>query len=67
MRLHGSQARLEALNPRLVLGRGYAVVQDRVSGVVIKSASQAWPGQALRIDVHDGHLGAKVTEVDPGP
>ena len=67
MRLDGSQARLEALNPRLVLGRGYAVVQDRASGVVIKSASQAWPGQALRIDVHDGHLGAKVTEVDPGP
>jgi exodeoxyribonuclease VII large subunit len=67
MRLDGSQARLEALNPPLVLGRGYAVVQDKLSGTIIKTASQAWPGQALRIDVHDGHLGAKVTEVDPGP
>ena len=67
MRLAGFQARLEALSPRLVLARGYAIVQDSLSGTTIKSAGQAWPGQDLRIDLHDGRLGARVTQTGQTP
>jgi len=65
--LAGCLARLEALNPHLVLGRGYAIVQDRLSGASITSTNQAWPGQELRIDLRDGCLGARVTHAEQTP
>ena len=62
-RLTGSEAKLQALNPSLVLERGYAIVQDRESGARIRSVQQVMLGNQLMILVHDGSLGARVTEV----
>jgi len=63
MGLVGAEARLQALSPRLVLERGYALVQDRASGSSIGSVRQAAVGSEVTIHLRDGGLGAKVTEV----
>ena len=51
--------RLLALNPRAVLARGYAIVEDD-AGHVIQSVRKTHPGQALRITVSDGDFRARV-------
>ncbi len=51
--------RLLALNPKAVLARGYALVQDD-QGHVIESVTQTHPGQSLRITVADGAFPAQV-------
>ncbi len=55
--------RLSALNPRAVLARGYALVQDDAGHVLI-SVKQTHPGQPLRITLSDGSLRARVAETD---
>ena len=60
--LAGQTARLQALNPRSVMARGYAVVQDGSSGARIHSVKQVVPGQEVRIHVQDGRLDAQVTK-----
>jgi exodeoxyribonuclease VII large subunit len=62
-RLSGHTARLEALSPRLVVCRGYAVVEDRATGARIKSVRQSASGQEVMIHVSDGRLDAQVTEI----
>jgi exodeoxyribonuclease VII large subunit len=63
--LAGCASRLRALSPRLVLERGYALVQDRYSGVTIRSVRQVVPGDEVTINVHDGRVEAGVREVVP--
>lgn len=58
-RLTGS---LRALSPQSTLDRGYAVVQTAGGGVV-RSASDAAPGDALLVTVANGTLDADVTSV----
>ncbi|GAB4281900.1 MAG: exodeoxyribonuclease VII large subunit [Deferrisomatales bacterium] len=61
----GWAARLEALSPLAVLGRGYAVVRTS-SGRVVRAAAQCRPGQPLDVRVARGELGCRVEEVrDP--
>jgi len=62
MDLDRCRVALEALNPHLVLLRGYAIVRDRATGDPITSVRQAAVGQDLGISLHDGCLGARVTE-----
>jgi len=50
--------RLSALNPRAVLARGYALVQDE-HGRIIDSVTKTHPGQLLRITVADGDFPAR--------
>ncbi|GAC1546959.1 MAG: exodeoxyribonuclease VII large subunit [Herpetosiphon sp.] len=52
-------ARLNPLNPRATLARGYAVVR-RPNGQVITSAHAVDAGDALLIDLRDGTLGVSV-------
>ena len=59
-RLKSIAARLNALSPLAVLGRGYSVVQD-INGNTIKSAGQLNTGDALDIRFADGAVGAWVT------
>jgi len=67
IRVNGYIPRLQALDPRSVLARGYAMVQDGLSGVMITSTQQTALGQELSIHLHDGSLGARVTEISsPG-
>jgi exodeoxyribonuclease VII large subunit len=58
--LLGQQARLSALGPQSVLGRGYAVVSSAQG--VVKDAGQVQPGDKLDVRVRDGRFGARVEE-----
>ncbi|MFK7931239.1 MAG: exodeoxyribonuclease VII large subunit [Myxococcota bacterium] len=57
-RLRSVQARLEALSPRAVLGRGYAVVRGPQG--IISDASQVVAGQDLDVEVAVGRFGVSV-------
>ena len=52
---------LEAMNPRNVLKRGYAIVRG-IDGDYIKSAADTLPGQKLNITVADGDFDAAVID-----
>ncbi len=54
--------RLESLSPLGVLARSYSVTR-LPSGEVVRSATQVGVGDALEILLHQGALGARVTEV----
>jgi exodeoxyribonuclease VII large subunit len=60
-RLRAAAGRLDALSPLAVLGRGYAIAQLAASGAILRRASQAEPGDALRILLAEGELEAAVT------
>ena len=59
-RLDRAALRLELLDPRLVLQRGYALLTD-TEGQPVTSARQAHPGDALRATLADGELDVTVT------
>ena len=47
--------RLDLLDPKLVLQRGYALLTD-LDGTAISQTSQTWTGQALRATLADGEV-----------
>ncbi len=53
-------ARAGALDPRLTLRKGFAVVEHEGSGTVVSSVSAVKPGDLLRIGVEDGTFRAEV-------
>jgi exodeoxyribonuclease VII large subunit len=55
-RLAIQEARLRALHPARVLDRGYAVVQDRLTGARLTSASQAMVDQELHLHMRGGRV-----------
>ena len=59
-RLERAALRLQLLDPRLVLQRGYALLTD-TEGAVVSSVRQAPPGVALRATLADGELDVTVT------
>ncbi len=60
-RLHSLREKLASLNPRAVLARGYALVQDE-EGQLVRDADSVRPGQKLRIEVYRGQFSAVVAE-----
>ena len=54
-------ARLELLNPRQVLSRGYALLTG-MDGQVISSVSQATPGKAMHAELADGSVDVVATQ-----
>jgi exodeoxyribonuclease VII large subunit len=54
------ELRLQLLDPRLVLQRGYALLTDAGSGHAITSAAQAHAGQAVRASLSDGEVDLRV-------
>lgn len=54
------ELRLQLLDPRLVLQRGYALLTDVASGHPITSVRQAQPGQAIRAALADGEVDLRV-------
>jgi exodeoxyribonuclease VII large subunit len=54
------EARLQALSPLGILARGYAIALHEPSGKALLRASDARPGDALTVLVHEGSLRAKV-------
>jgi exodeoxyribonuclease VII large subunit len=58
--LEHARLRLELLDPRLVLQRGYALLTDR-SGKAVTRAVQTHPGQDLKATLTDGEVALTVT------
>ena len=54
------RTQLQALDPRRVLERGYALVSDTASGQLITSAQGTQQGDRLHIALRDGTLSARV-------
>ncbi len=52
--------RLQLLDPRLVLQRGYALLTEPESGRPVTSVRQVHPGQALRAALADGEVDVQV-------
>ncbi len=59
--LDGLRARLASLDPNAVLARGYAILQEPATGMVITSVAQATPGALIRARVADGEFDATVS------
>lgn len=57
--------RLQLLDPRLVLQRGYALLTDQASGRPVTSVQQVKEGQALRAALADGAVDVGVKHVAP--
>ena len=60
MEVEGMQARLVSLDPRAVLQRGYAIVQQEATGQVVASVRQVSAGDRLRVLVADGDFETSV-------
>jgi exodeoxyribonuclease VII large subunit len=58
-------ARLDALSPLAVLGRGYAVCWNETRTGIIRSARTVRPGDGVRVVLADGELGCRVEEALP--
>ncbi|GGK16560.1 exodeoxyribonuclease 7 large subunit [Pilimelia terevasa] len=54
-------ARLRALSPHATLSRGYAIVQH-ADGRIVRAAADVAPGDALRLRLADGTVGATVAD-----
>ncbi len=55
-------ARLDALSPLAVLGRGYAVCWNEARTGIIRSAAAVEPGTRVRVTLAEGELGCRVEE-----
>ncbi|MEM9657293.1 MAG: exodeoxyribonuclease VII large subunit [Planctomycetota bacterium] len=64
-RLATTAAKLEALSPLAVLGRGYSVTQDGDARAVLRSIKQVRVGQALRTRLPDGAALSRVEQLEP--
>ncbi len=62
-RLSAAAAKLDALSPLKVLGRGYALVLDD-KGKAIQSVGQTSADARLELHLHDGRLAVTVDEVE---
>ena len=63
--VRGLQGRLEAVSPLATLQRGYAIVQRKATGALVRSVSDVAAGDELTIRVSDGEFEAGATKV-PG-
>jgi exodeoxyribonuclease VII large subunit len=61
-RLRGAAARLDALSPLAVLGRGYAVCWNADRTAIIRDASAVAPGERVHVKLANGELGCEVRE-----
>jgi exodeoxyribonuclease VII large subunit len=66
LKLSTATAQFQALNPRAVLSRGYAILTDKTSGRVISSVKSVILGQETLIQLQDGSLGATIKSIHPG-
>ncbi len=54
-------AKLDALSPLKVLGRGYAMARTQDGGI-LRSSDQVQPGDRIRLRLAQGTLGCRVEE-----
>ncbi|MFP6654162.1 MAG: exodeoxyribonuclease VII large subunit, partial [Myxococcota bacterium] len=60
-RLAESVARLDALSPLAVLGRGYSIARREADGRIVRSASDVAVGDRLELVLAAGQIGVEVT------
>jgi exodeoxyribonuclease VII large subunit len=58
-RFDSAVGQLDSLSPLAVLGRGYSLTR-LASGVIVRTAAQTRPGDAIEILLHQGVLDARV-------
>jgi exodeoxyribonuclease VII large subunit len=66
-RLDRASARLDALSPLAVLNRGYALIyieEGKDAGQLLRNASDAHPGQAIRARLANGSVTAEVKSTE---
>lgn len=63
--LASQEARLATLNPQATLARGYAIIED-ASGRVRAGVDELAPDDVVRLRLHDGAAGARITAVERG-
>ncbi len=61
-RFRQAAALLNAVSPLNILGRGYAVVTLLPDNKILRSRSEAAPGDRLRLTLHDGKIDCEVVE-----
>ena len=59
--LQGLARALHSLSPFATLSRGYAIVRDPATGVIIRDAAQVSPGQTLEARLAAGEIEVQVT------
>jgi len=62
----GLDRSLQALSPKAILSRGYALVFDE-KGAVVKTASQLTPGDRVRTELSRGRFDSEVQRVEAEP
>lgn len=63
-RLALASGRLQDLSPLAVLGRGYAMVRDPLSGLLLRDTGNVSPGDELEVRLHRGGMRVKVHQVN---
>ncbi|MEM9177668.1 MAG: exodeoxyribonuclease VII large subunit [Myxococcota bacterium] len=58
-------ARLDAMSPLAVLGRGYALARREADGRVVRRAADVAVGDALDLQLAEGRIGVDVTRREP--
>ena len=56
---------VKAVGPVAVLGRGYALVWDEATGVLLRDAGETELGRHLRVRLHKGTVRATVESKEP--
>ncbi|HEY6357977.1 MAG TPA: exodeoxyribonuclease VII large subunit, partial [Vicinamibacterales bacterium] len=64
-RVREAVARLHALSPLAVLGRGYAVCWNEPRTSIIRSVRAVAPGDRVRVTLAEGELACRVDRADP--
>ena len=65
-RLASAAARVDALSPLAVLGRGYAICARRDDGIIVRSAADVDAGQAVRVRLRTDTLDCTVESTEKG-
>jgi len=60
LRLRGIARSLEAVSPLATVARGYSILTRADDGALVRSTTQARPGDVLRARLGDGHLDVQV-------
>jgi exodeoxyribonuclease VII large subunit len=63
-RLASLMAGLDHLNPMSILSRGYSITRKGLTGIILKNASEAMPGDLLSTILHKGQILSRVEKTD---
>ncbi len=59
------QEKLLSNSPKEILKKGYALVEDKENGRMIRKAGQTGPGRRIKVAFYESSLSAQVEEIEP--